>query len=81
MIGGYTVMELPAKITGRENIFGYDVKSIIQASRALECELMVRHAPAARMQDTFASHLSFWALWIRPSNSGPSSWTIGSSKP
>ena len=37
LIGGYTVIELPTEITGRENIFGYDVKSIIQASRALEC--------------------------------------------
>jgi uroporphyrinogen-III decarboxylase len=58
LIGPYTVMEMPEEITGSAGGVGFDPQRMMTASRALGCDLMIRHVPATTPLGADVPHLS-----------------------
>lgn len=58
LIGPYTVMEMPEEITGETRGIGFDPQRMMAASRALGCDLMIRHVPATTPLGADVPHLS-----------------------
>jgi hypothetical protein len=58
LIGPYTVMEMPEEITGKTMGRGFDPRRMMAASRALGCDLMIRHVPATTPLGADVPHLS-----------------------
>ena len=57
LIDVYTVRDMPSEIAGRRPMLLYDVPGLIAASRALGCDLMLRHVPVTEPPSSFAPHL------------------------
>ena len=57
LIGPYTLMDMPEEVTGKAFSGGFDPRRMIAASRALGCDLMIRHVAATAPLRAAAPHL------------------------
>ncbi|MBW2052459.1 MAG: hypothetical protein JRI85_09510 [Deltaproteobacteria bacterium] len=57
LIGPFTLMDMPEEITGDSSAGGFDPFRMMHASRALECDLMIRHVPVTKPLRGAAPHL------------------------
>lgn len=58
LIGPYTLMEMPEEIKGKSTSGGFDPQRMMTASRALGCDLMIRHVSATTPLGADVPHLS-----------------------
>ncbi|MCP4751456.1 MAG: hypothetical protein GY866_11220 [Proteobacteria bacterium] len=66
LIDVYTLMDMPPEIVAQDLVGQSYHQGIIVASKALECDLMIRHVPNVKPADNFAPHLQTLGSFVSP---------------
>jgi len=66
LIGPYTLMDMPEEVAGKSTSGGFDPRRMMAASRALGCDLMIRHVAATAPLRASAVHLESLGAFAPP---------------